>query len=56
MRGPPAHLEELTYPCCIPALGEFSEVPPHEGSGGNSNAAAAGVRTAGLAMTAAQPR
>src|SRR5690606_23852153 len=29
---PLAHLEELTCPCCIPALGEFSEVPPHEGS------------------------
>lgn len=33
MKGPLAHLEEHTYPCCIPALGEFSEVPPHEGSG-----------------------
>ena len=32
MIGPPVHLEELTCPCCIPALGEFSEVPPHEGS------------------------
>ena len=29
--GPPAYLEELTYPCCIPALGEFGEVPPHGG-------------------------
>ena len=27
-RGHPAYLEELTYPCCIPALGEFGEVPP----------------------------
>ena len=27
-QGHPAYLEELTCPCCIPALGEFSEVPP----------------------------
>ncbi len=27
-RGHPAYLEEPTCPCCIPALGEFSEVPP----------------------------
>ena len=27
-RGHPAYLEELTCPCCIPALGEFGEVPP----------------------------
>src|SRR3954471_22635813 len=32
MRGPPTYLEELTCPCCIPALGEFSEVPPRGGS------------------------
>src|SRR5215510_9510409 len=25
----PAHPEELAYPCCLPALGEFGEVPPH---------------------------
>ena len=31
--GPPAHPPELTYPCCLPALGEFSEMTPHEGSG-----------------------
>ena len=31
-KGPPAYLEELTCPCCLPALGEFGEVPPHEGS------------------------
>ncbi|CAN5599272.1 hypothetical protein BH23ACT6_BH23ACT6_16930 [soil metagenome] len=36
MRGPPAYLEELTCPCCIPALGEFSEVPPHGGPAGKS--------------------
>ena len=29
--GPPAHLEEPTCPCCIPALGEFGEVPPRGG-------------------------
>ena len=31
MRGPPAYLEELACPCCLPALGEFGEVPPHGG-------------------------
>lgn len=25
------HPEEPTCPCCLPALGEFSEVPPHGG-------------------------
>ena len=32
-KGPPAHPPELTCPCCLPALGEFSEMTPHEGSG-----------------------
>lgn len=32
MRGPPAHPPELACPCCLPALGEFSEMTPHEGS------------------------
>src|SRR6218665_3416879 len=32
MEGPPAHPPELTCPCCLPALGEFSEMTPHEGS------------------------
>ena len=27
-KGHPTYLEELSYPCCIPALGEFGEVPP----------------------------
>ena len=31
-KGPPAHPPELTYPCCLPALGEFSEMTPYEGS------------------------
>jgi hypothetical protein len=25
------HPTELTCPCCLPALGEFSEMPPHGG-------------------------
>ncbi len=33
MKGPPAHPSELTCPCCLPALGEFSEMTPYEGSG-----------------------
>jgi hypothetical protein len=32
IEGPLAHPPELTYPCCLPALGEFGEVVPHEGS------------------------
>lgn len=31
-KGPLAHPPELTYPCCLPALGEFGEMMPHEGS------------------------
>lgn len=31
-KGPLAHPSELTYPCCLPALGEFGEMMPHEGS------------------------
>jgi hypothetical protein len=30
---PLAHPPEPAYPCCIPALGEFGGVTPHEGSG-----------------------
>ena len=33
MQGPPVHPPEPTCPCCLPALGEFSEIVPHEGSG-----------------------
>src|SRR6266567_6981038 len=29
---PLAHPPEPAYPCCIPALGEFGGVTPHEGS------------------------
>ncbi len=50
-KGPPAHLEELTYPCCIPALGEFGEVPPHEGSAPTVAAPNARGRTAWPAPT-----
>ncbi|GAA4425394.1 hypothetical protein GCM10023169_22980 [Georgenia halophila] len=32
MKGPPVHPPELTYPCCLPALGEFGKMTPHEGS------------------------
>lgn len=31
-QGPLAHPVEPTYPCCLPALGEFSRMTPHEGS------------------------
>ena len=31
-KGPPAHPPEPAYPCCLPALGEFSGLTPHEGS------------------------
>src|SRR3954451_1150579 len=31
MRRPPAYPTELTYPCCLPALGELGEMPPHGG-------------------------
>ncbi len=32
MRRPLAHPPEPAYPCCLPALGGFSGVTPHEGS------------------------
>jgi hypothetical protein len=31
MERPPAHPTELTDPCCLPALGELGEMPPHGG-------------------------
>jgi hypothetical protein len=31
MKRPPAHPTELTDPCCLPALGELGEMPPHGG-------------------------
>lgn len=31
IRRPPAYPIELTYPCCLPTLGELGEVPPHGG-------------------------
>lgn len=30
-RRPPTHPPEPTYPCCLPALGEFSQIAPREG-------------------------
>src|SRR5690606_7750679 len=30
-RAPPTHPPEPTYPCCLPALGEFSQIAPREG-------------------------
>ena len=32
MQGPLAHLPEPACPCCRQALGEFSQMTPHEGS------------------------
>ena len=34
-RGSPAHPLERTYPCCLPALGEFGTLMPHGGSASN---------------------
>ncbi len=34
-KGPSAHPPEHTYPCCIPALGEFSAMSSRGGSGRN---------------------
>src|SRR4051794_28705747 len=31
-KGPLAHPPEPAYPCCLPALGRFTGVAPHEGS------------------------
>jgi hypothetical protein len=31
MQRPPVHPTELTYPCCLPTLGELGEMPPHGG-------------------------
>ncbi len=28
---PPVHPTEHAYPCCLPALGEFGTMSPHEG-------------------------
>src|SRR3546814_14011602 len=35
MKRPPMHPTELTCPCCLPALGEFSEMLPHGGLAGS---------------------
>ncbi|GCE76388.1 hypothetical protein CBZ_14440 [Cellulomonas biazotea] len=43
MRGPPAHPPELTCPCCLPALGGFSEMTPYEGSAQKFSRRGAGV-------------
>src|SRR5699024_7931757 len=50
-KGPPAHPVELTYPCCLPALGGLGEVPPHEGSASESTAPHAFRPTGGGAIT-----
>ena len=44
-KGPPAHPPEPTYPCCLPALGEFSGVTPRGGSALIVRAAPACART-----------
>jgi hypothetical protein len=43
-KGPPAHPPEPAYPCCLPALGEFSGVTPREGSAANSTAPSRALR------------
>ena len=39
MKRPPTHPAELACPCCLPALGEFSEMPPHGGLAAKSRRA-----------------
>src|SRR5665647_3343511 len=58
MRGPPAHLEELACPCCLPALGEFGEVPPRGGSAPTLDECPGGRAsgTGGRLWSAAPPR
>jgi hypothetical protein len=31
MKRPPTYPTELTYPCCLPALGRFGKMSPHGG-------------------------
>jgi hypothetical protein len=41
------HPEEPTCPCCLPALGEFSEIPPHGGLSGSVGNESGTVETGG---------
>ncbi|GAA1729408.1 hypothetical protein GCM10009809_26250 [Isoptericola hypogeus] len=41
------HPPELTYPCCLPALGEFGEMMPHEGSADSLTETPPGPETGG---------
>ena len=51
-KGPPAHPLEPAYPCCLPALGEFGEMTPHEGPTNSLRRAAAAFGLAKLPQVA----
>jgi hypothetical protein len=47
MKRPPTHPSELTYPCCLPALGELGEVTPRGGLPGSLGEAITGAQNRG---------
>ena len=49
MERPPTHPSELTYPCCLPALGELGEVTPRGGLAGSLGEARTATQTEGSA-------
>ena len=48
--APPTHPPEPTYPCCLPALGEFSQIAPREGLPHSSTRSARGPGTSSRAL------